>query len=163
MRALFYVREKKVLSSPVVWHSGKRMPRTAFPLSKSHSYPLGSSFDWCVCQAQSDKAQYKILVGFDPAKEQYRAWLGMAFGSDQALLARLEFHPSHNGWHCHRKLGPIESVVQGVVKEPRNRDKEKVCGVIHKFEVSQLNALTIAFRAFNVANVTQAKEGELFQ
>jgi hypothetical protein len=163
MRAIFYIREKKILSAPIVWHSGKRMPRTAFPLSKAHSYPLGSSFDWCVCEAQSDQAKYKILVGFDAAKEQYRAWLGMAFGTDQALLARLEFHPTHNGWHCHRKLGPAKDVVRGVVKEPRSRDREKICKVVHKFEVTQLNALNIAFRVFNVGNDPQAKEGDLFQ
>jgi hypothetical protein len=162
MRALLAIRERKKVTSIGTWQSGKRMPRTAFPLSKSHSYPLGSSFDWCVVETQSDERAYRLLVAFDWAKAQYRAWLGMIDGADQALIARLEFHPSHKGWHCHVKSGPIDGVARGVVKESGSRDRCRICNVDQTFSVTQLDALNIAFHAFNVDGALPPKEGELF-
>jgi hypothetical protein len=150
MRTLLAVRERKTLTEMPKWQSGKRMPRTAFPLSKSHSYPLGSSFDWCVCEAKSALNHYRLLVAFDIAKSQYRAWLGFVDGTDQALLARLEFHPSHKGWHVHLKVGAVADVARGVVKQPTNRDKSCDCSHNEPFKVTQLDALGIAFRLFNV-------------
>jgi hypothetical protein len=161
MRALLAIREPKTITSVGPWHSGKRMPRVAFPLSKSHSYPLGSSFDWCVTEMQSDARAYRLLVAFDPAKAQYRAWLGAVDGTDQALLARLEFHPSHNGWHCHVKTGSLDKVARGVVKEAKHKDRFRICSVEHVFSVTQLDALNIAFRVFNAENEASAKDGEL--
>jgi hypothetical protein len=162
MRALLAIREPKTLTSVGKWQSGKRMPRTAFPLSKSHSYPHGSSFDWCVCEAAAGSNAYRLLVAFDPAKEQYRAWLGLISGSDQALLARLEFHPSHKGWHCHLKRGPLDRVARGVVKETRDRDQWRSCGAAESLNVTQLNALMIAFRVFNIDGALPAESEELF-
>jgi hypothetical protein len=150
MRTLLAVRERKTLTATPKWQSGKKMPRSAFPLSKSHSYPLGSSFDWCVCDAVAGENQYKLLVAFDPAKEQYRAWLGLVDGTDQALLARLEFHPSHKGWHLHVKVGMLAGVSRGVVKQPSNRDKSRDCDAPNSFKVTQLDALGIACKVFNV-------------
>jgi hypothetical protein len=161
MRILVAIRKAKKLMKVGEWHSGKKMPRTAFPLSRSHSYVLGSSFDWCVCEAVCDLYEYRILVAFDPAKAQYRAWLGMVFGHDQALLSRLEFHPSHHGWHCHVKLGSVDKVVRGIVKESADYEKTRVCAVDHKFDVTQLDALNIALRTFNVVGTPPA-EGGLF-
>jgi hypothetical protein len=163
MRALLAIREPKAVIALGQWQSGKRMPKSAFPLSKSHSYPLGSSFEWCIIALQGDGRNYRLLVAFDPAKEQFRAWLGLVDGADQALIARLEFHPSHSGWHCHVKSGMLDRVVRGVVKEPRDRDTFRVCDVEQKFGVTQLNALGIAFRVFNASQSASIlpKSGEL--
>jgi hypothetical protein len=163
MRAILSIRREKQLTKIGEWHSGKRMPRTAFPLSRSHSYILGSAFDWCVCEASCNEHQYRILVGFDATKAQYRGWLGLVCGHDQALLARIEYHPTHHGWHCHLKLGDIDKVVRGVVKEAADHEKCRICPVDHQFGVTQLDALNIAFRAFNVVGSPAASEGELFQ
>lgn len=162
MHTLVAIRKKKSLTKLGEWVSGRKMPKTAFPLSRSHSYVLGSSFDWCVCEASCDKYQYLILVAFDPAKAQYRAWLGIVYGHDLALIGRLEFHPSHRGWHCHVKLGLVDNVARGVVKESKEHEKARVCAVDHKFEVTKLDAIEIALRAFNVVGTLPA-EGELFK
>ena len=92
------------------------MPRSTFPLSRTHSYPLGSGFDWCICEAASANHAYRVLVAFDAAKAQYRAWLGLICDHDTKLLARLEYHPDHKGWHIHTKVGMLKDVVRGVVK-----------------------------------------------
>lgn len=139
------------------------MPRHAFPLSRSHSYSLGSNFDWCVCEAVAGRDEYRLLVAFDPAKAQYRAWLGLICGHDTKLLARLEYHPDHKGWHVHIKRGPVEEVVRGVVKEPRHRDRSRICtNAPDSFSISQLDALTIAFKVFNVVPRTPFQEAGLF-
>jgi hypothetical protein len=156
---LLAIRELKVVKSLGPWHSGKKMPRTAFPLSKSHSYPLGSSFDWCVVELLGNSREYRLLVAFDPAKAQFRAWLGLIDGADQALIARLEFHPSHNGWHCHVKGGALDRVVRGVVKEPRDRDRFRICRADQTFSVTQLDALSIAFRVFNAEGISPSAPG----
>jgi hypothetical protein len=128
------------------------MPRTAFPLSKSHSYQLGSTWEWCVWRLSCDTGcEYRLLVAFDPSKQQYRAWLGMQSGSDQALLARLEYHPSHKGWHCHIKCGLVSDIVLGVVKEPRSKDKSRNCNAADIFDISQMNAIGVALRVFNAS------------
>lgn len=134
------------------------MPRHAFPLSRSHSYPLGSGFDWCVCEAIAGADAYRLLVAFDPAKAQYRAWLGLICGHDTKLLARLEYHPDHKGWHVHAKIGPVAEVVRGIVKEPRNRDRSRGCpNAPASYNVSQVDALSIAFHAFNVSTIPMTK------
>jgi hypothetical protein len=152
VRALLAIRQPKTIVEAGKWHSGK-MPRSAFPLSKSHSYALGSGWDWSVCVLESDDNRYKLLVAFDPFKEQYRAWLGLESGSDLALLARLEFHPSHKGWHLHRKNGRVQDIARGVVKEQRGRDRSRNCAAPPTFTVSQLDALSMAFRVFNVSRL----------
>jgi hypothetical protein len=136
------------------------MPRTAFPLSKSHSYSLGNSWRWAVWRLAASERQFRLLVAFELAKEQYQAWLGLEAGADQAVLARLEYHPSHRGWHCHLKIGEIDEVSWGVVKQPKTREVVKLCRKGGRFEVTELNALSVAFRVFNVK--AGAGDGELF-
>lgn len=149
MNALIAIRERKTLLEADKWHDGK-MPRTAFPLSKTHTYALGSRWQWCVWRLAARDRRYRLLVAFDPAKEQYQAWLGLEAGTDQALLARLEYHPTHRGWHCHVKTGTVEDVGCGVVRHPSSRETVKVCSDGGPFEGSQLSALGIACRVFNV-------------
>lgn len=161
MRALLAIRSEKQLTKIGEWQSGKRMPRTAFPLSRSHSYALGSSFDWCVCEAACAQHQYRILIAFDAVKAQYRGWLGVVCGHDQALIARLEFHPTHHGWHVHVKKGSLDKVARGIVKESRDHEKTVICNAEHVFSVTQLDALNVTFRAFNVVRMPVAA-GELF-
>src|SRR5215207_336369 len=127
------------------------MPRSAFPLSKSHSYTLGRSYEWCVYDLEDAAGEnYRLLIAFNLGKEQYRAWLGRVVGADQALLGRLEYHPTHNGWHAHTKTGELAYVARGVVKDHRSRDRVEVCRAPDEFSVTKLNALNIAFRALHV-------------
>ena len=151
MRALLALRQPKTVVKLGTWHRNEKMPRSAFPLSKSHSYTLGRSYQWCVYDLQGPAGDlYKLLIAFDPGKEQYRGWLGRVVGSDLALLERLEFHPSHKGWHAHIKRGELADVARGVVKEQSQRDRSQPCPAPNIFTVTQLNAVSIAFRMFNV-------------
>ena len=149
MTALLAIRAEKTVADGGAWTRGKRMPVKAFPLSKTgRGYRVGPQWDWCVYSLASGDSQYRLLIAFDQGKEQYLAWLGLADGEDQALLARLEFHPTHRGWHCHIKSGEAGDVSRGVVKQ---RDERLVlCSHENVFDVTRLNAVGIAFRVFNV-------------
>jgi len=149
VRALAAIRSRKTIVEGGKWATGK-MPHTAFPLSKSHNYTLGSAWRWRVCRLVSGDKNFRLLVAYQAAKAQYQAWLGCESGADQAVLARLEFHPSHRGWHCHVKKGPLDEVACGVVKQPQSRERVKLCRDNNPFTVTDLDALGIACRAFNV-------------
>lgn len=136
------------------------MPRDAFPLSKARSYALGSGWRWCVCELECLPNRYRLLVAFDQGKEQYQAWLGLQVGGDQALIGRLEYHPSHRGWHCHLKTGDLSDAARGVVKEPGRREKCKVCDENAPFGISEANGLAVAFRVFGVESPHE--DGGLF-
>lgn len=136
------------------------MPRTAFPLSKSHSYVLGSGWRWCVLELAAGARRFRLLVAYQKAKAQYRAWLGLESGTDQALLARLEYHPSHRGWHCHLKTGDVSDVSCGVVKDTKEHEKVRICASDAEAGVGDNDALSIACRAFNVG---EDDFGELFK
>lgn len=148
MKALLAVRAAKVIADAGAWKVGK-MPASAFPLSKSASYRLGGAWQWRVLQLLEQGRSYRLLVAVDPVKRQYQAWLGLEHGSDQALIARLELHASHLGWHCHLKTGDLDKVSRGVVKDCHPRERLKLCPGAKAFDKD--NALDIAFRAFNVA------------
>jgi hypothetical protein len=152
VRALTAIRESKTVVDWGNWQSGHKMPRTAFPLSKSHSYVLGASWRWRVLDLDASGRRLRLLVAYERAKSQYRAWLGLEAGADQALLARLEYHPSHHGWHCHFKVGNLADVACGVVKDSRERERLRHCAVgeAASVGVTDNDALSIAFRAFNV-------------
>lgn len=125
------------------------MPASAFPLSKSASYRLTGAWQWRVVQLSAAGKKFRLLVAFDNAKRQYQAWLGVEYGPDQALIARIEFHATHHGWHCHWKCGELDDVARGVVKDRGARERVHLCPMPKEFDKN--NALSIAFRAFNVA------------
>lgn len=151
MRALLAIREPKTVVKIGPWRDGK-MPDKAFPLSKGRSYSLGSNWRWCVCELEGDGTAYLLLIAFDYMKAQYRAWLGLRHGADQALIGRLEYHPTHRGWHVHVKRGPLGEVSRGVVKQPGCRENWRACGAeAEPFTVSELDGLSIAFRLFSVS------------
>jgi hypothetical protein len=161
MRALRAIRERKHVIEPSKWHDGK-MPRTAFPLSKSHTYSLGSGWRWMTLRLQGDGRHYRLLVAYEQGKSQYQAWLGLESGADQALLARLEYHPSHRGWHCHLKKGPLDKVTCGIVRHPKSQEGVRLCED-DEFGISDANALGVACRIFNVEPGAAVASDDLFQ
>lgn len=121
-------------------------------------YRLAGSWRWSVHTLEANGDTYRLLVAYDVAKAQFASWLGLAEGAhNSALLARLEFHDTHGGWHCHWKLGDRDSVVRGIVRGGP-ADRTKKC----KGDARQFNddsATSLAFKIFNV--VSHVPEGRL--
>ncbi len=98
------------------WGSGS-MTRTAFPLSRARRrfYRLGSAYTWRVVTFDAGDYQYRLLVAYRTDKEQFSALLGVTDDSeDTKIVARLEFHGTHGGWHIHYASDELESVPSGV-------------------------------------------------
>lgn len=95
------IRATKVITSAGQWQSGK-MPRSAFPLSKSKAkaYRLGNR-RWRAASFTARGCVFRLLVSYSYGLGQYQAMLGMDDGGDTKLLARIEKHPTHGGWHMH--------------------------------------------------------------
>lgn len=123
------------------------MAKADFPLSKNSSFRLGTGWEYCIHQL-SGPATMRLLVAFHAGKSDYLAWLTIENGEDQALIARLEYHASHLGWHVHLKPDDLANVIWGVVKQPRERLVDCKSGA-HS-AIDRNNAEAVAFRVFNV-------------
>lgn len=161
MRALKAARSPKAVSQAAKPKRGEKMPLAAFPLSKSRSYRLGRSWEWSTYELTGDDGGYRLLVAVDEAKQQALAWLAHDDGDDLAVVARLEYHPTHRGWHCHWRRGELDELTRGVVKESRLHEGVRVCVPDKEREgsVTHTDALGIAFRIFNI----RQSAGGMFQ
>jgi hypothetical protein len=123
MRLKDIVRARKVITDAGKPSNGK-MPKSAFPLSKSGSYRLGAGWLWQVVgfQAHCKDAivNCRMLAAVHVGKQNYEGWLAVERDQDLVLLARYEYHSEHNphGWHLHSKCVDIASLTPGVVKGP---------------------------------------------
>lgn len=149
MRASRTIRVEKAIVKAGHWKDG-RMPSNAFPMRRGKGYRLAGSWRWVVHTLEGDGSTYRLLIGYDLAKAQFQSWLGLADGNDSALLARLEFHDSHGGWHCHWKAGETDTIVRGIVRGGSVDRARKCGGNARQFNDSDATAL--AFRVFNVVS-----------
>jgi hypothetical protein len=99
------------------WQTGG-MPQTAFPLSKrrGRAYRLGSSYRWRVIQFSALEVTCRLLIVFNISKEQYRATLAFEQDRDMSVIASLEFHGTHPGWHLHGACGEIAAIPLGSMR-----------------------------------------------
>ena len=109
------------------WETGK-MSRSAFPMSKARAkaYRLGSAWTWRVIKFDADGSQYRILVAYRTDKEQFMATLAVEDAGDMRIVASLEYHPTHGGWHIHYASEPMVNVPSGVRRGPWVRRMECV-------------------------------------
>ena len=121
----------KTIKSTGQWDIGT-MPRAAFPLSKSsnRAYRLGNR-RWRVVQFTSRGLVCRVLINYSAALAQYQATLGVDFGSDVKVLASLELHPTHGGWHAHACCDDVSTVPAGIKRGPWVRNLNG-CGVKHR-------------------------------
>jgi hypothetical protein len=89
--------------------------------------------------------------------------LDLSLDRTRHCFARLEYHPSHRGWHCHVKKGLVQEIGCGVVRHPQSREKVKICRPLEEnFDVTELTAFGIARRVFRIAE-GGADVGGLFE
>jgi hypothetical protein len=160
------IRLKKAVTVAGEWKvrtgKGGQMPRSAFPLSSRNAIILGRKWHWRVDDLQGDGHAFRLLTAFDPSHEEFRAWLGLrGSGSTLTVLACLEFHGNHPGWHCHANCDEIGKIETG---EPHPRKSVRIPDGERRhrrksFEgMSEATALAASFKFFRV---TGAPKGSM--
>lgn len=96
-----------------------------------------------------------MLLAYRIDKEQYIAMLGMDADGDTKVVARLEYHGTHGGWHIHYPSQELSAVPTGVRSHPwlkrrecREHDTFMLSGLSQDAEKSA--AMTIASKAFGL-------------
>jgi hypothetical protein len=99
------------------WQTGG-MLSSAFPLSKrrGRAYQLGASYRWRIIRFEALDVPCRLLIAFNLAKEQYRATLALERDRDMSVIASLEFHGTHPGWHLHGACGDTASIPLGSLR-----------------------------------------------
>jgi hypothetical protein len=149
------LRLPKVVTKAGEWKviTGRsQMPSSAFPLSKSYAVKLGRNWHWRVDAVQACEVDYRVLTAFNLEIEEYRAWLSMAFGDAYVIVAQLEFHGTHPGWHSHIACCDIDDVEPGR-GHPRAARRFPNGNNRHRrqaFDVTESSALSAAFNFFRV-------------
>lgn len=126
------------------------MAKGDFPLSKNNSFRLGTGWEYCIhTLSQEGVDDMRLLIAFNPGKRDYLAWLALTSPKDQALVARLEYHASHLGWHVHLKPKRVAKLSWGVVKQPG--EKLIDCPSLRDPALGKGEAEAVAFKLFNVS------------
>lgn len=136
------------------------MPKTGngFPLSKAKGLRVGGGWHWVIIELEAGKAECRLLVAYHPAKENYLAVLGYLVGADTHVIAALEYHGTHPGWHVH---GCCLSAKPGNVGRIRYPDMKRMPdGKSHHrstvFGVSEADALEPAIKHFRLRDAFDA-------
>lgn len=95
------IASQKVITDEGIWKSGVKMPKSIFPLSKSHSFKVPQSFNWRLVCFECLGEKFRLLIYYRYDISSYSATLGHDVGGDMLVMARLEFHGTHPGWHMH--------------------------------------------------------------
>ena len=145
-----------------VWITGKKMPKTAFPLRGTQSYRLAGTWTWRLITFVAESCDYRILIAYKADKQEFRAMLGVLVGKEMTVLCRIEHHGSHPGWHVHYQpgLSKQSGVVIGADEKRRSCGQAEIfgAGVASHFEDW---AISIAHSLFNLPHAKGDDNGRL--
>lgn len=127
------------------------MNRGAFPLSRVRSggYRLGNRV-WRVVDFRAADLECKILIHFSYVLQDYCAHLGVFKSDDLQVLAQLEHHPPHDGWHVHIACDDLANVPAGMRRGPwlRKLKRGPTYDQRHPFAFTEQQALERAARFY---------------
>lgn len=155
MRVRDFIQAAKTVTKAGQWKSEK-MPRTAFPLVGTKSLRLPATWTWRVDELEgSGGADCRLLIAIREDVEQCRAWLSVRRGRDFAVVARIEYHATHPGWHCHAECGNVDDVPVGVVRSAGQRRLPHAQAFHRDREaaVTKLDARNIAYRLLRIESM----------
>lgn len=133
------------------WKTGKKMPKSSFPLRGSQSYRLPGTWTWRIISFVSDSESYRVLLAYKAEKQEFIAMLGHIVGRDMTVLCRIEHHGSHPGWHVHYQ--PYREKQSGVVRGAD--EKKRSCGGDSRFGTDVTSgfndwAISVAYSLFDL-------------
>lgn len=95
-----FLQKSKVIVDAGTWQTGK-MKKNALPLSKNRSFRLGLAWQYRVLRLTIDSQPCRILLALNEPKQNAFILLGIEEQSDTRIIACLEHHSTHPGWHIH--------------------------------------------------------------
>lgn len=117
MRLSAIIRAEKSNVSHGRWSEDKTRAKD-FPLSKKRgkAYPLTRRWRWRASTLDACEKKFRLLTAYHMLVPEFSAVLAEDLSGDSRIVARLEFHGTHGGWHAHAKCGDVLSVPSGIVK-----------------------------------------------
>lgn len=176
MQARQFASAKKTITQAGTWRCGAtdskgKMGKEAFPLSKGRSFMLGNQWHWRVDHWTTGAASGRLLIAYHLGKGNYLAMISLERGpKEYAVIACLEFHGDHDGWHVHSGSAPINEFavnctrqrILGIRKPPKggyHRPRRAGDGtVIDGFGMSQITATNVAYRAFRIVDTVGTED-----
>ncbi len=119
MQARQIIGAAKTIISDGDWQTG-RMPRSAFPLSKSggRAYRLGNR-RWRAIKLIVAEIECRVVISYRADLMEFQALFGVDHGGDTKIIASIEHHRSHvPPWHAHVCCGPISGIPAGIKRGP---------------------------------------------
>jgi hypothetical protein len=156
MRSRDIVRLPKTVTKAGSWKvttGTAKMPPGAFPLSRRSSYRLSRGYHWRVDELEGGGMVFRLLTAFNTDKSEFEAILGTPVPGGLRVIARLEFHGTHPGWHCHATCRHDHEDVPIGEQSPRMFERAPVAAGRHRrqaFVRTETEAEQKAFRFFSV-------------
>lgn len=158
MRVGDVVRGQKAIVTVGPWSDDKLKVKD-FPLLKKRSrvYPMTRQWRWQVSQFHCEGRQFRLLASYHKLVPEFAAVLAEDVGADCRVLARWEYHATHDGWHIHSSCRDIDNDTPGIVK-PSGTVRIPAAGTYHRhknllndgYGMDDVVATAIAFELCNL-------------
>ena len=99
------------------WSDGK-LRANDFPLSRKSGrvYPLTRQWRWRITTLELENRNFRLMATYHKSIPEFMAVLAEDLEKDCRIIARLEFHGTHDGWHVHPFCDDFDNVASGVIK-----------------------------------------------
>lgn len=133
----------------------------AFDFGGRKPFQLGSRWHWRVDHLDCGGVSARLLIAYRLESENYLAWLSIERGPEHVIVACLEFHGDHPGWHYHTRCGELSELQSGVQRQRREGTRLPGNYRYHRqteYGMGPQEAINRAYKAFNVG---VGQEGDL--
>jgi hypothetical protein len=157
------IKIPKVVTKAGEWKvvTGKTgMSTSSFPISKNYGVQLGRNWHWRVDVVKGTGAEFRILTAFHAGKEEYKSSMTIARGNQHVVVACLEFHGDHPGWHCHLPCCEMAEVEAGQ-GHPRSANRLPAADGTHRRQVFDMTESSALSKSLGFFGVTGTPQGSL--
>jgi hypothetical protein len=146
------IRAPKAIIDQGSWQDGKKMPKTAFPLSKNRGFSIRARYRWRIIKFSCLRSEFRILIFYRSDIEEYAAYLGQLTEGEMTVLCRYEYHGSHPGWHAHTTCEDVRALDSGRTSQSGLKRLKKKSDL---FNMDESKALYIAYKSFGLLNTDE--------
>ncbi|KAB7647686.1 hypothetical protein [Polymorphobacter fuscus] len=161
-----FLLSAKTITKAGEWRCGAlnpkgKMHKGSFPLGK-RGYILGNQWHWRVDELDCGGVPGRLLVAYRLDKVNYQAWLSIERSPGiHTVVASLEYHGDHPGWHLHSKCAAISEFDAQTSRQRNMGIRIPAVRAYHRareYEMSHQEATNRAYRTFRIG----VSEGGLF-